>query len=152
MSAHTDKSKPYFPLSGTKEDQGYSKEDEATATCFCGTVQLAFITASMFASNFTVKDTHLKHLRGQGNLKTFGQAHSIGSKQLMTNYFCGTCGTLMYRVGARFPGMSILRIGTIDDFNLADTKIRPTIEQFTKERANWLTPVKGATETEGTGM
>jgi hypothetical protein len=99
------------------------------------------ITASMFASNFTVADTHLKHLRGRDNLKTFGQSRSIASGEKMTNYFCGTCGTLMYRVGARFPGMSILRIGTIDDFNLADTKIRPTMELFVKYRADWLHPM-----------
>ena len=36
-------SSPYFPLAGMSED-GYSKEDEATATCFCGAVQLAFVS------------------------------------------------------------------------------------------------------------
>jgi hypothetical protein len=71
----SDKSKPYFPLAGQAQD-GYSNAEEATATCFCGAVQLAFpvegpgllstfvcnctdcrkITASMFASNFTVDD------------------------------------------------------------------------------------------------
>lgn len=39
----TDKSKPYFPLAGGAND-GWSKEDEATATCFCGAVQLAFVS------------------------------------------------------------------------------------------------------------
>jgi len=37
----TDKSKPDFPLAGGAND-GYSK-DEATTTCFCGAVQLAFV-------------------------------------------------------------------------------------------------------------
>lgn len=37
-----DKSKPYFPLAGGATD-GYSNEHEATATCFCGAVQLAFV-------------------------------------------------------------------------------------------------------------
>ena len=39
----TDRSKPYFPLSGQAND-GWSKEDEATATCFCGAVQLVFVS------------------------------------------------------------------------------------------------------------
>ncbi|KFZ12576.1 hypothetical protein V501_04146 [Pseudogymnoascus sp. VKM F-4519 (FW-2642)] len=153
MAASADRSKPYMPLAGGARD-GWSKEDEATATCFCGAVQLAFptqgpglvdtfvcncvdcrkITASMFASNVTVADTHLKHLRGQDNLKTFSQSHTIGSGKTMTNFFCSTCGTLMYRVGAAFPGLSILRIGTVDDFNLHETKLRPRVEQFTKDR------------------
>lgn len=41
--AAADKSKPYIPLAGLADD-GYSKEDEATATCFCGAVQLAFVS------------------------------------------------------------------------------------------------------------
>ncbi|KAF7345650.1 Glutathione-dependent formaldehyde-activating GFA protein [Mycena venus] len=72
------KSKSYFPLAGSAND-GWSNEEEATATCFCGAVQLKFptqgpglvetfvchcadcrkITASMFASNFTILDTHI---------------------------------------------------------------------------------------------
>ncbi len=43
MAATADKSKPYFPLAGLAND-GWSTEDEATATCFCGAVQLAFVS------------------------------------------------------------------------------------------------------------
>jgi len=169
--ASTDTSKPYTPLSGVAND-GWSREDEATATCFCGAVQLAFptqgpglvttfichctdcrkITASMFASNFTVSDKYLKHLRGQDNLKTFSQAHSIESHATMTNHFCGTCGTLLYRVSSRFPGMSILRIGTIDDFHLHETKLKPQVEQYTKDRVAWLEPAKGIKQVEGSAF
>lgn len=39
----TDKSKPYIPLAGLASD-GWSNEDEATATCFCGEVQLVFVS------------------------------------------------------------------------------------------------------------
>jgi len=104
----------------------------------------------MFASNFTIADTHLKHVRGRDNLKTFGQSHTIGSGKLMTNYFCSTCGTLMYRVGEAFPGQSILRIGTVDDFNLHETKLRPQIEQFIKDRVSWFSGVDGAEKFEAT--
>ena len=45
--ATTDKSKPYIPLAGCAND-GWSKEDEATATCFCGAVQLAFVSFTFF--------------------------------------------------------------------------------------------------------
>lgn len=64
----------------------------------------------------------------------------------MTNYFCSTCGSLMYRVGAAFPGMSILRVGSVDDFSLHNTKLRPTLEQFTKDRAGWKPPTEGAAQ------
>jgi hypothetical protein len=155
------KNEPYFPLSGVAND-GWTHAAEATATCFCGAVQLAFpttgpglidifvchcadcrkITASMFAANFTVSDSYLRHVRGQDKLQTYGQKHSIGSGQTMTNYFCRTCGTLMYRVGAKFPGFSILRLGTVDDFNLVEGTMAPRQEQYVKDRAGWLRDVQ----------
>ena len=164
----SDKSKPYIPLAGGADD-GWSKEDEATATCFCGAVQLAFptqgpglvdtfvcnctdchkITASMFASNFIVDDTYLKHLRGRDGLKSFSQSRTIASGNNMTNYFCSTCGTLMYRVSSGSPGKSILRIGTVDDFHLQETKLRPRVEQFTKSRVDWFGGVEGVKKVEG---
>jgi len=42
-AAAADKTKAYFPLAGSAND-GWSNEDEATATCFCGAVQLAFVS------------------------------------------------------------------------------------------------------------
>lgn len=36
-----------------------------------------------------------------------------------------------------------MRIGTVDDFELHETKLRPTIEDFTKDRVEWLKPVDG---------
>lgn len=38
-----DKSKPYIPLNSGVDD-GYSKDNEATATCYCGAVQLLFVS------------------------------------------------------------------------------------------------------------
>ncbi|CAG8984049.1 hypothetical protein HYALB_00002990 [Hymenoscyphus albidus] len=176
-AAAADKSKPYIPHNNISGD-GWSNGEEATATCFCGAVQLSFpvqgpglinsficnctdcrkITASAFASNFTVVDKskaeiprYLKHLRGQENLKSWGQAKTIKSGKKMTNYFCNTCGTLMYRVGEAFPGMSILRIGTVDDFSLHETKLRPEFEQFTKDRVGWLREVEGMKHFEAMG-
>ncbi|KAH7112110.1 Mss4-like protein [Dendryphion nanum] len=158
----SDKSKPYIPLAGLVND-GWTREDKATATCFCGSVQLAFpttspgfvssfvcnctdcrkITASMFTAAFVVKDEYLEHLRGQSNLKTFAQNHSIATGNLMTNFFCGTCGTLMYRVSERAPGHSIMRLGTVDDFNLVETKLKPQMEVFVKDRVEWFSGIAG---------
>ena len=136
------------------------------------------------ASNFSIADSHLKHIRGQGkpkstpdalhpkelwksyqttflqleanpfrteNLKTFSEAKTIGSGKLMTNYFCSTCGTLMYRIGEAFKGENFLRIGTVDDFSLHETKLRPQVEQFIKDRVSWVHGVDGAKKFEGMG-
>lgn len=57
----------------------------------------------------------------------------------------------MYRVGEAFPGVSFLRIGTVDDFSLHETKLRPQVEQFTKDRVGWLKEVEGVEHFEGMG-
>lgn len=118
-----------------------------TFVCHC--TDCRKITASMFASNFIIADSHLRHLRGRENLKTFRQSRTIASGRAMTNFFCSTCGTLMYRVGEAFPGHSILRIGTVDDFNLHETKLKPRIEQYTKDRVGWLYSAVGVKQVEG---
>ncbi|KAH7136723.1 Mss4-like protein [Dactylonectria estremocensis] len=158
-----------FPHAGLAQD-GWSTKDEATATCYCGTVQLSFplskpgylfsfvchcsdcrkITASMFTSGFLILDTHLKHVRGEENLTQFSQSKTIERKgNVMTNFFCSTCGSLMYRRAAGYQGASLLRIGTVDDFRLAETALRPTIEQYVKHRVDWLKDIEGMEQTQG---
>ncbi|TGJ85022.1 hypothetical protein E0Z10_g3739 [Xylaria hypoxylon] len=170
MASTSDKTKSYIPSNSLQQD-GWSNDTEATATCFCGTVQLALptespglvevfvcncsdcrkITASMFASNIIVKDEYVKHLRGQENLKTFSQSTTIGSGKNMTNWFCQTCGTLMYRTSEKIPNVKILRLGTVDDFNLAETKLRPKTEQFIEDRVSWFSGCGAERVVEGMG-
>ncbi|KAL7917402.1 Mss4-like protein [Trichoderma austrokoningii] len=141
---------------------GVKSDGTATATCLCGTVQLLFpvegedlintfvcncsdchkLSASMFCSNFTVSDKSLKHVRGEDKLTRWAQNKTIASGATMEDSFCSVCGNLMYRRSSRFPGMSILRIGTVDDFNLHESKLRPQFEQFIDNRANWLAGVQ----------
>ncbi|RMZ73133.1 glutathione-dependent formaldehyde-activating gfa [Pyrenophora seminiperda CCB06] len=141
----------------------------ATATCYCGAVQIEVptegeglvdsficyctdcrkITASMFASNFIVKDTHLTHTRGAEKLTRFKQSNTIATGNSMENSFCSVCGTLMYRRSSGYPGVSIPRIGTIDDYSLQETKFKPRIETFTKDRCAWLRPADVEVSEEG---
>ncbi|KAI5206425.1 hypothetical protein E4T39_02459 [Aureobasidium subglaciale] len=135
----------------------------ATATCFCGTVQLDLpvegpdmpltfvchcadcrkITASMFASNFLVKNDALKHVRGEDKLTKYSTSESIGTGNTMTNYFCSVCGTLMYRRSSGFPDVAIPRIGTVDDQSLHETKLKPQVEVFCKNRVAWIDGIGG---------
>ncbi|KAK3673321.1 hypothetical protein LTR78_006866 [Recurvomyces mirabilis] len=143
--------------------------ERATASCFCGAVKLEFpvegvdlvdtficnctdcrtITASMFASNFIIKNSSLKHLSGEDKLTKFAQSQTIATGSTMENSFCSVCGTLMYRRSSGFPTNSVLRIGTVDDFNLHDTKLKPRIEQFTKDRVGWFHGGEGVKQVEG---
>ncbi|KAF2865759.1 Mss4-like protein [Massariosphaeria phaeospora] len=161
----------HIPANSLATD-GWSTEDRATATCFCGAVQLEFptsgphllttflchcpdcrkITASRFASNFAVTSTSLAHRRGRANLTAFAQSQTIASGNSMTNYFCATCGSLMYRVSSGSPGVSILRIGTVDDFALHETKLKPRVEQFVEGRVGWLGEGEGMGQKRGAAL
>lgn len=187
-----------FPVVHLSLD-GWSTEEEATATCFCGSVQvvlvsyatrpryytsnLAFSTlichvldllqplqkpglinrhvchctdcrkigSAFYQSNITVADSHMRYTRGEDQLTSFSEARTIraGAGATMTNYFCRTCGTLMFRRGAQFPGLTILRTGTVDDNSLAETKLRPQVEQFIERRVAWSVPIESAVQVVG---
>ena len=67
----------------------------------------------------------------------------------MVNFFCKSCGSLMYRRGSGYPGMSLLRIGTVDDAHLAEGKLKPRLEQFVENRVGWASPAKGVRQVVG---
>jgi hypothetical protein len=97
----------------------------------------------MFASNFGIDDKYLKHLRGRDNLKSWANSVTpIRPDTSMTDYFCFTCGTLMYRISSAFPTVPILRLGSVDDLSLHETKLKPQWEQFTKDRVSWFSGVQ----------
>jgi hypothetical protein len=106
----------------------------------------------MFATNFGIANDHLTHERGQENLSVFTMTKTIGSGKWMSNHFCKTCGTLMYRTSEKYSGLSILRLGTVDDFTLMETKLKPQLEQYVEHRVSWLSGVDGARKAEGMGF
>lgn len=55
----------------------------------------------------------------------------------------------MYRRSSGFPGLSFCRIGTVDDFEMHETKLRPQAEQFVERRVNWLKPIDEVPQVEG---
>jgi hypothetical protein len=97
----------------------------------------------MFATNFIIADARLEHLRGQEILKSYSQSKTTTSGKAMRNCFCSTCGTLMYRTSEIYPGYSILRTGTVDDLSLHETRLKPRVELYTKDRVGWLCGVDG---------
>ena len=103
----------------------------------------------MFASNFTVKDEDFKWLRGQDKLTRYSRDDTTTTNSDMATFFCSICGTIMNRVSAGFPGANFLRIGTVDDFNLQATTLKPKTELFTDTRFSWVHGVEGAKQNKG---
>jgi hypothetical protein len=102
----------------------------------------------MFTTAFVVKDTSLVHKRGESSLGTYARSNTIASGNTMTNYFCKDCGTLMYRRSSGFPGLSIPRVGIVDDVSLHDTKLKPRVEIWCQSRAAWFGGVEGIKKSE----
>ncbi|KAE9406069.1 hypothetical protein BT96DRAFT_963625 [Gymnopus androsaceus JB14] len=145
-----DKSKSYIPLAGSAND-GWSNKEEATATCFCGTVQLKFptqgpglvdsficnchdcrkITASMFASGFMIDD-HYLHPQ-----KRTIQPHEI---QPIENHSEQKHSDQLFLSNVRHVDVSCIcsEDWTVDDFHLHETKLKPRAEQFVEDRVGWL--------------
>ena len=92
----------------------------------------------MFASNFCVDDKNMSYVRGKEKTSTWSTSKSIKTGNTMKNVFCSVCGGLMNRISSGFPGKNFLRIGTVDDFNLHETVLKPKIEQFIPGRVSWL--------------
>lgn len=113
-----------------------------TFVCHCSDCHK--ITATTFATNFSARRDHIRFVRGNDLLQTLAQSKTITSGNTMTNHFCSKCGTLMARDSSHYPHLWILRLGTVDDFTLANGPLRPRREIFTKHRVPWLAPVKDA--------
>lgn len=94
-------------------------------------------------------DDSVEHLRGEEKLTKFHQDKTIATGNTMDSYFCSVCGSLMYRVSSGFPGMRVLRIGTVDDFHLHETKLKPQFEQFVESRVAWCNGCEGAEQEQG---
>lgn len=49
----------------------------------------------------------------------------------------------MMRKSSGCQDMAFLRLGTVDDFNLHETTLKPRIEQYCKDRVDWFEGVEG---------
>lgn len=98
----------------------------------------------MFSSLVIVLASETTHVRGREKLTKFEQSKTIESGNNMENHFCSICGTLMYRISSAYPGLLVARLGTVDDFNLHETLLRPKVEGYTKDRVCWFQGAEGA--------
>lgn len=88
-----------------------------------------------------IKEDDFKVL--SGNAKSISKIG--GSGNTITSYFCGDCGSTMWRDGPSFPGLKVIKVGTLDDVD-ALAKAKPTVELFAPMRVDWVNEIPGATQ------
>ncbi|MCJ1250609.1 hypothetical protein MMC30_007837 [Trapelia coarctata] len=90
----------------------------------------------MFSTNVFVKSDALK--LESGSPKEYSKPTDAGNE--ITSYFCGDCGTTLWRESTGFPGIKILKEGVLE--TVSGTK--PTIEFYSVRKPEWLPEVAGA--------
>ncbi|KAK6001323.1 hypothetical protein QM012_002654 [Aureobasidium pullulans] len=113
----------------------YSGEPALKALCHCTDCQK--ISGSAYSVNNVVSGDGFKIT---GSPKSFTKTADSGKK--ITSYFCGDCGSTLYRDGENFPGMKIVKAGTLDGDVLNQSK--PNVELFAPTRPKWISALDGA--------
>lgn len=80
-----------------------------------------------------------------GNPKAFTKTADSGKK--ITSYFCGDCGSTLYRDGENFPGMKIVKAGVLDGKDVLNES-KPNVELFAPTRPKWIAALDGAEQKE----
>ncbi|OTA85285.1 hypothetical protein M434DRAFT_36167 [Hypoxylon sp. CO27-5] len=130
-----------------------------TGSCLCGEIRIAYEGDPVFrAICYCYDDRKMANIQvfqalkssfsvAKGKPKTYTKVSDHGHK--ITNHFCATCGTAMYRSGGAKINHDIIdvRAGVLDDQNILDDP--PAIEVYVERRPPWVKKVEGAIQLNG---
>jgi hypothetical protein len=102
-------------------------EPPLTGVCHCKDCQRE--TGSAFAVAIVVPESALSI---EGETKTF--SYTADSGRTARRSFCAECGSSLFARSAGFPGMTIIKAGSLDD----TSGIRPTIEIYCDSAQPWV--------------
>ncbi len=102
-------------------------EPQLVAHCFCTDCQRA--GGAQMSTNAIVPQTAVTLLQGEPREYTT-QADRGGTVRRL---FCGDCGSPLVSEASAMPGMSILKVGTLD----APSRLQPTMCLFTDSAPAW---------------
>ncbi|SMQ45050.1 unnamed protein product [Zymoseptoria tritici ST99CH_1A5] len=125
--------------------------------CFCGAVRIKStgdvqvkalchcadckkITGSTYSTNIVVPGDGFSVT--QGTPKTYAKKADSGSE--ITSYFCGDCGTTLFRSTPSFGDAKIIKVGVMDNAEKAFADAKPAVELFAKDRVSWVGAAEGA--------
>ena len=96
------------------------------------------ISGSTYSTNLAVPEDGFKILTGSP--KSISKTADSGNE--ITSYFCGDCGSTMWRDGASFPGLKIVKAGTLDEVDQLEGA-KPGVELFEPRRVGWVQAIPG---------
>lgn len=98
------------------------------------------ITGSTYSTNIVVPGDGFSVT--QGTPKTYAKKADSGSE--ITSYFCGDCGTTLFRSTPSFGDAKIIKVGVMDNAEKAFADAKPAVELFAKDRVSWVGAAEGA--------
>ena len=78
----------------------------------------------------------------QGQPKTISKKGDDTGNEI-TSYFCGDCGSTLFRAGPTFGDARVVKVGVMDDLNALESNA-PGIELYVPHRPSWVSKVAGA--------
>ncbi|KAI2628539.1 Mss4-like protein [Hypoxylon sp. NC1633] len=119
-------------------------------SCFCGSVRISYegeplvkalchctdchkISGSTYSTNIIVPGAGFKLV--SGTPKSISKIASSGKE--ITSYFCGDCGSTLWRDGASFGENKVIKVGVLDDPNALE-EAKPAVELFSPGRISWV--------------
>ncbi|GAW20304.1 hypothetical protein EKO27_g11281 [Xylaria grammica] len=119
----------------------YSVEGEPLGKALCHCLDCRKITGSTYSTNIIVGGSGFKLL--SGTPKSIAKTADSGRE--IVSWFCGDCGSTLWRDGPGFGDGKAVKVGTLDDINALDDNI-PAVELFTSHRVNWVGEVASAAQ------
>ncbi|KAI0812866.1 Mss4-like protein [Xylaria sp. FL0064] len=119
----------------------YSIEGEPLGKALCHCLDCRKITGSTYSTNIIVSGPNFKVT--SGTPKAIGKKADSGNE--IVSYFCGDCGSTLYRDGKSFGDGKVVKVGTLDDINALDDAL-PKVELFASHRVSWVKEVPGAAQ------
>jgi hypothetical protein len=116
-----------------------------TGGCLCGAVRYLCSAEPVMAGHCHCEDCrrssgtgHSSHLAVPevgvaltGEVKGYSSAADSGN--IVTRYFCPTCGAAVYSTNVSMPGMTFLRASSLDDLEV----FKPQMHVYASRAASW---------------
>lgn len=79
-----------------------------------------------------------------GTPKVFSKVADSGD--IISSYFCGDCGSIIWRESANCGPNKVVKAGTLDDSGTTISAAVFDAEVFTRSRVDWVRPIPGVNQ------
>jgi len=114
----------------------YSGEPVDKRLCHCRDCRK--ISGGAYSVNFIVPADKFEVVSGAP--KTFSKTADSGNN--ITSFFCGRCGTTLWREPEKPPGVLVIKAGILEGTEVDDEM--PRREAFVSRRPPWISPLPNA--------